>query len=228
MQEPFSFPTYAREVRKFSRSLLASAASSAELAGFINVLATAAERDLVRFGRPQASSRIACGPGCGDCCIVNVTVLFPEAVAISRFIARRFSNAEIEALQRGMREVYRQTRWLDDEERLFLRLPCAFLDQQHCCLIHVVRPLLCRAVTSTDARACQDAIALAALHGAPVVEMDLFQKQLMDTVFSELGGVLESLGLDHRPFRLVAAVPALLDEPELVSLFVSGESVPIH
>ena len=60
------------------------------------------------------------------------------------------------------------------------------------------------------------------------MEMNLFQKRLVDTVYCELGGALEYLGLDHRPRRLSSAVLALLADPELVALFVSGKDVPIH
>ncbi len=228
MQESFDFSIYAREVRKFSRELMCSVGSGAGISGFVHLLTVAAERDITRFGGRQLSSRIACGPGCGACCVLNVAVLFPEAVAISRFIQRRFSVGEIARLRTRMQDLLVRTRWLDDEERLFLRVPCAFLDQQGSCMIHPVRPLLCRAVTSTDAQVCRDAIAMVALHGAPSVEMDLFHKQLIDTVYCEFGWTLQFLGFDHRPMRLATAVLALLDDPDMVALFVSGEKVPIH
>jgi hypothetical protein len=66
------------------------------------------------------------------------------------------------------------------------------------------------------------------LDGAPYVEMDLFQKKLIETVYCELGGALESLGLDHRPRRLSSAVLALLAEPEMLTLYASGEKIPTH
>jgi hypothetical protein len=57
--------------------------------------------------------------------------------------------------------------------------------------------------------------------------MNLFQKQFIDTVYTELAGALEDLGLDPRPRRLSAAVLALLKNPDMVDAFLSGESVPI-
>lgn len=228
MQENFDFSSYARQVRKVSKTLMCHGGSATDLAGTVHLLTTAAERDLARFGTPPEASHVACGPGCGACCVVNVSVLFPEAVAIARFLQRRFSAEEMGALRDRLQELQRKTCWLDDEERLFLHEPCAFLDSLGCCKIHAVRPLLCRAITSTDSQACQEAIAMVALQGAPSVEMDLFHKTLFDTVYSEFGWALECLGFDHRPMRLTAAVLALLDEPELVALFVSGEKVPIH
>jgi hypothetical protein len=58
--------------------------------------------------------------------------------------------------------------------------------------------------------------------------MNLFQKQLVDTVYCGLAGALEELGLDHRPRRLSSAVLALLADPEIVGLFASGKEVPVH
>ncbi len=228
MQNQFGFSDYAWQIRKFSRSLMSSGSSAAEISGRMHLLAVAAERDLARFGDSGETSRVACGPGCGACCVLNVEVLFPEAVAIAWFLQRRFSAEELDILRGKLNELIRRTRWLDDEERLFLREPCAFLDQRGDCVIHVVRPLMCRSITSTDPATCRDEIAMVALNGPPSVEMNLFQKQLIDTVYCELGGALEYLGLDHRPRRLSSAVEALLAEPEMIDLYVSGEKVPRH
>jgi Fe-S-cluster containining protein len=228
MQETFDFSSYARQVRKVSKMLMRYGGNAVELSGTVHLLTTAAERDLARFGSSSEASHVACGPGCGACCVLNVSVLFPEAVAITRFLQRRCSTEEMDALRIKLQELHRKICWLDDEERLFLREPCAFLDNFGCCTIHAVRPLLCRSITSTDPHACQEAIAMVALQGAPSVEMDLFHKALFDTVYSEFGWVLECLGFDHRPMRLSSIVLKLLDQPEMVALFVSGEKVPIH
>jgi hypothetical protein len=228
MQNQFDFFNYAWQVRKFSRSLMSSGRSFVGISGRMHLLTAAAERDLARFGSSPGTSRVACGPGCGTCCVLNVAVLMPEAVAIAWFLQRRFSVEELDVLRDRLQELIRLTRWLDDEERLFLRKPCAFLDDCGSCLIHTVRPLLCRAITSTDPELCRDAIAMIPLDGAPCVEMDLFQKKLIETVYCELGGALEYLGLDHRPRRLSSAVLALLAEPEMLTLYASGERVPIH
>ena len=66
------------------------------------------------------------------------------------------------------------------------------------------------------------------LDGSPVVEMQMFQKTLMDTVYQQLGRALEDLGLDHRPRRLNSAVLALLAEPEQVRNFINGKPLPFH
>lgn len=228
MQDYFDFSDYARQVGKVSRLLMSSLNGVAEISGRIHLLTVAMERDLVRFGETPGTSHVACGPGCGACCVLNVAVLIPEAVAIAWFLQRRLSVEEMDGLRTRLQDLITRTRWLDDEERLFLRAPCAFLDEQGSCMIHAVRPLLCRAITSTDAKTCRDAITMVPLDGMASVEMNLFQKQLADIVYCELAKTLEELGLDHRPRRLSSAVLAMLDEPELISLFASGKEFPVH
>jgi Fe-S-cluster containining protein len=227
MQEDFDFTAYARQVRKITRTLMPSGCNAAGISGRVHLLTAAVEKDLALFGTPPSLSRVACGPGCGACCVLNVTVLFPEAIAIARFIKQRFSTEEIASILARLQELHRKTRWLDDEERIYLHEPCAFLDSLASCMIHAVRPLLCRSITSTDAQTCRDALAMIALKGAPQVEMDLFQKKLIDTVYCEFGWSLECSGLDNRPMRLSTAVLAVLEKPEVVDLFVSGEKVPV-
>ena len=228
VQESFDFSGYALQVRKVSKTLMSSGRGLAEISGRMHLLAVATEKDLARFGEPAERSLVACGPGCGACCVLNVSVLFPEAVAIAWFLKRRFSDVQREELRDRLQNLIIRTRWLDDEERLFVRVPCAFLDQHGSCMIHFVRPLLCRSITSTDPQSCHDAIAMAPLEGAPSVEMNLFQKQFIDTVYTALAGALEDLGLDHRPRRLSAAILALLNDTGIVPAFVSGETVPIN
>ena len=228
MQEAFDFSTYASQVRQVAGTLMSSGGNAAEISGRMHLLTVAMERDLARFGGSSDVSHVACGPGCSACCVLNVAILFPEAVAITWFLQRRLSEEKLDKLRTRLQELHIKTRWLDDEERLILREPCAFLDEQGNCTIHIVRPLMCRAISSTDAEACRDAIAMVPLNGAPTVEMNLFQKNLVDTVYHEMGKALEDLGLDCRSRRLSSSVSALLADPEIISSFVSGETVPIH
>jgi len=228
MQESFDFSDYALQVRKVSKALLCSGGGSADISGRMHLLAVATERDLARFGDSAERSQVACGPGCGACCVLNVAVLFPEAITITWFLRRRFTDQQLDSLRARLQDIITRTRWLDDEERLFVRVPCAFLDAKGSCMIHSVRPLLCRSITSRDPEVCHDAVAMAPLNGAPCVEMNLFQKQFIDTVYTELAGALEELGLDHRPRRLSAAVLALFAEPGMVETFLSGGAVPVN
>ena len=228
MPERFDFDAYARQVRSVSRALVCSGRGAVDIAGRMHLLAVAAERDLLRFGEPAELSKVACGPGCGDCCVLNVSVLFPEAIAIYCYLEKSVMAEERHNLRDRLQELSIATRWLDDEERLFLRQACAFLGRQRLCTIHRVRPLLCRAITSTSPVACREAIAMAPLDGRPCVEMNLFQKDLFDTVYRGLGGALRDAGLDHRPMRLTTAVLALLNEPGIADAFAAGEQLAVN
>lgn len=228
MQERFDFSEYSRKVYQVSKSLMASGHHLAEISGRMHLIAVAAERDLIRYAEPFDMSRVACAKGCGACCVLNVSILFPEAIAITSFLKRRFTQDELEGLRDSLSNLQVKTRWLDDEERVFLREPCAFLDEQGCCMIHCVRPLLCRSITSTNPSRCSDAITLAPLGEAPPIEMNLFQKRLVETVYQALAQALQELGLDYRPKRLTSAVLALMTDPELVETFAAGESISLH
>ena len=208
--------------------LVCSGRKMSEISGSMHLLTVATERDLLRFGEASEMSRIACGPGCGACCVLNVSVLFPEEIAIAWYLERSLTAEELQDVRNRLDELLVATRWLDDEERLYLRQACAFLDQEGLCTIHNVRPLLCRAISSTSPSACRDAIAMVPLDGQPTIEMNLFQKNLFDTVYRELGAALKDAGLDHRPKRLPSAVLALLGEPEMVVAFAAGERITIN
>lgn len=228
MHEKFDYIDYARRVRQASKGLMGSLHSSAEISGRMHLLNLATERDLVRFRDAEQPNRVACGPGCGACCILNVSVLLPEAITIARYLKRHFSAEERKPLIDRLADLNRKTKWVDDEERLFMHEPCAFLDEQGSCMIHAVRPLLCRSITSTDPASCRESIAMAPLDGAPVIEMDLFHKKVFDTVYCELSNALEELGLDHRPRRLSASVLALMTDPEIVTVFTAGGKVQMN
>lgn len=228
MQEWFDLSAYAHQVRRVTRTLVCSGRKMAEISGSMHLLNVATGRDLLRFGDQAEMARVACGPGCGACCVLNVSVLFPEAIAISWYLQRSMTEQQQQAVCARLHELLVATRWLDDEERLFLREACAFLDQDGLCTIHPVRPLLCRSITSTNPAACREAIAMVPLDGQPTVEMNLFQKNFFETVYRGLSEALKDSGLDHRPQRLPSAVMALLGEPEMVEAFAAGERITVN
>lgn len=154
--------------------------------------------------------RIACRAGCEHCCIVNVAVLLPEARSIACFIENRLSQDRLDELVERLSRLDRDTRCLDDEERIMSRAKCAFLSHEKSCSIYPVRPLLCRAVTSIDAEDCREALAMVAMGENRMILSNLIQREIFETAFTSFGRMLEKHGRDHRSHRLTGAVRSFL------------------
>ncbi|MBW2451416.1 MAG: YkgJ family cysteine cluster protein [Deltaproteobacteria bacterium] len=220
--------SYAGRVADYTRAHLGTSVHEVTIAGHMHLLTVAVERDLLRFGCPEELANTSCARGCSACCMINVSVLAPEAIAISWYLKRHVDPSRLESIRRRLHEVHRKTRWLDDEERLFLREPCPLLDSSGACIIHPVRPLLCRSITSSSRDLCQEAISMAPLQGVPMVPMNVFQKSLYEMVYQGLAHGLAESGLDDRPWRLATALDALLRDQTLVCQYVGGGQVVAH
>jgi len=171
-------------------------------------------------------SRVACAAGCASCCVVNVSVLMPEAIALVQHLRKALApGLSVELAERVGRH-YREVRGLDDQQRLSLQASCAFLDEQGACLVYPLRPLMCRAVSSIDPVSCRAALTAGDGETAPPVLMHLHQKQLFDGAFIELAQTLASQGLDDRSTTLTTAAYHLLAQPDLAAVWLQGGPVP--
>ncbi len=167
---------------------------------------------------------IDCGPGCGSCCVVNVSTLIPEGLAIVRYLRALKETSRQQVVER-LEKLWKAVRGLDDEERMFLRRSCAFLDAQGVCQIYPVRPLLCRSITSTDAESCRQALVDQVFGAETGVLMHLFQQQLYETLFSGIAAGLEKAGLDGRSFQLSGLVRYLLRNPQVEPELLAGKQL---
>lgn len=152
------------------------------------------------------TSHVACGPGCDACCVVNVAVLAPEADAIVSYLRLKLEPDALDSLRLRLESLNRHTRWLDDEERIMANHFCAFLNGEGRCIIHPVRPLLCRGMTSVNAEDCSTSKSMLALGEHHPVTICLTQKEIFDAAFVGLGQALKTCGLDGRSSRLAGAV----------------------
>ncbi len=158
-------------------------------------------------------SLIACGAGCQDCCVVNVSITLLEGIAIAQFL-RSLDSVNFKSISTRLDLLWRDVRGLDDDERMVLRRQCAFLDERGYCLIYPVRPLFCRSVTSTDVEHCRAAVSGQVFGEVQPVMMHQFQLQLYKTLFSGVADGLERAGLDGRSFQLCGLVRYLLSYPD--------------
>ena len=154
---------------------------------------------------------VACGPGCDECCSINVSVLAPEADAIASYLLLTLEPDALEDLCAKLSTLYLRTRWLDDEERIMNHHCCAFLNGDGRCMVYPVRPLLCRSLTSTNAEDCADAKSMLALGEYHPITTCLAQKEIFDAAFIGLGQALRTCGLDDRSSRLAGAVLSRLN-----------------
>jgi len=138
--------------------------------------------------------------------MVNVSVLLPEAAAATEYLLNHFSRDRLTLLRARLEDLYRSIRWLEDADRPFVRASCAFLDDNESCMIHPIRPLLCRSVTSTDPARCRDALVAQVFGEPPVILSNLFQSRLFEEAFIALGQALERTGYDHRSRTLTESV----------------------
>jgi Fe-S-cluster containining protein len=226
MVETFDTESYARDIRNGVLAELKKESGSRALSSAVHRVVQKAERDLADRLCDRERSHIACAAGCGVCCMVNVAVLFPEAVVIVEHLRENLAEKDLACLTAKVETLYRKIIWLDDEERVFLRRPCAFLDEGGCCSIYPVRPLLCRSVTSTDPERCRQAIASHALGDSEPILMNLLQKAIMEAAYQGMGLALEEAGMDGRGMKLTVAVKHLLHHPQRVSAYLSGAEVP--
>lgn len=172
-------------------------------------------------------SLIDCRAGCGSCCVVNVSVLLPEGLAIAAYLGRLSSGERSGVIER-LDELWRSVRGLSDEERISLRQSCAFLDDAGNCRIYTVRPLLCRSITSTSAENCREALVDDPFFGSSPVLMNLYQRQLYEAVYVGVGEGLQRAGLDGRSVKLTGLVRHLVKHPESGERLLSGKKINWH
>ncbi|MEA3362011.1 MAG: YkgJ family cysteine cluster protein [Thermodesulfobacteriota bacterium] len=158
-------------------------------------------------------SLLACGAGCQDCCVVNVSITLLEGVSILQFL-HQLNSADLARIIARLDKLWCDVRGLDDDERMMLRRKCAFLDDQGCCVIYPVRPLFCRSISSTDVELCRGAITGQVFGELQPVMMHQFQLQLYKTIFLGVADGLAQAGLDGRSYQLCGLIRYLLNHPD--------------
>ncbi len=223
----FDSGRYAEQIRKLVRESLQRPPTEDQVALAMAAVVARAETDLAEKLGAEAG-HIACRAGCGACCVVHVGVLFPEVITIGRYLHQHLEGGQRRRLADKLEELDRDTRWLDEEERILVRRPCVFLDEQGCCGIYPVRPLLCRSVTSTDPEDCREALTAPVFGAEAPVLMNLLQKSLMEAAFSGVGKALADLGLDARGMRLSTSLRLLWRVPATAASFLAGDQLVLY
>lgn len=169
---------------------------------------------------------VACAAGCPYCCVLNVAVLLPEAVAIAAWLMLHYEGAGRVALLSRLQAHALRVRWMEDSERIHRQAYCPFLDQHGSCSIYPVRPLVCRGVTSLDKQACLTAFDPTVFDTNCAVPMDTSRRMLMDAAFCALGRALQQRSMSGRSIELCSGVSAFLANPALVKVLLAGGTLP--
>ena len=204
---------------------LAKAVDAASLRVMLDTAAHVTEQTLDEgISRDQAAF-IACHAGCSACCNLNVSVLLPEAITIAAWLGERENNPAFTPLAAKVGKFAKYLYGVDSEERIRLRLPCAFIDHRGWCLIHPLRPLMCRSIAATDPDQCRKSLETTWMDDEVPVMLNLEQKSLYDEAFIHLAAELDRHGLDSHSMELHTAVQAFTERPELVIEFFTGARI---
>jgi len=169
---------------------------------------------------------VACKAGCFHCCVLNVSALLPEAVAIAGWLSMHCSGAGCDAQLKRLQSHALRVRWMEDNERIHRQTLCPFVDAQGSCSIYPVRPLVCRAVTSLDKTACLTALDPHQFDAAHAVPMDTTRRMVMDAAFGALARAMNQQPMMSRSIELSNGVTAFLTDPGLVAALISGVNLP--
>ena len=224
--EPFDGASCGERLFKTAAELLRCARDGDGLAQALARLAAAAEAEADAEAVRGNTPATACRAGCPHCCMLNVTVLLPEAAAIAARLSVMLPAAERAALVARLDHQRMRVRWMEDGERVRGQIGCPFLDGEGSCSIHPFRPLMCRGVTSLDSGLCREALDPTELDVPRSVPMDVVRKSVMAEAFCALARATEEAGMDTRGIELAAGVGAFLARPELCALLLAGERMP--
>jgi Fe-S-cluster containining protein len=214
-------------VSAIAAAALPSARGDADLVALLVAVWRAVEEELAA-SRPPDEPAAACGPGCSACCTLNVGTLGLEGAVAAAFLRLRLRAGEVAARAEALGAFHDRIRWLEDRERIAGGLRCPFTDGDGRCVIHPVRPLACRSVSSLDAGECRRAMRGADDDGPGAVRMDLLQKALHDEALRALAAALAERGLDARLRDVTGMTAAFLADPALGAAFLAGGRIPLE
>jgi Fe-S-cluster containining protein len=169
---------------------------------------------------------MACAAGCPHCCVLNVSVLLPEAMIIAERLPAYLSQPDLETVRKRLALHRAWYRWMDDEERTAKHVTCPMLSEAGDCLIHPVRPLVCHGVTSLDSDSCREALSPGVRDEARLVLTDLMRRAAFDAAFAVLARTLRSRGFDDRSIDLGVGVIGFLEHPEYRQVLLAGGKLP--
>jgi Fe-S-cluster containining protein len=153
----------------------------------------------------------ACCKGCNFCCHLPVEATVPEVLVIAEQLKRTFQPSGVEDLRKRMDEYQASVARHPSGKGLAL---CP-LNVDGACSIYEVRPTVCRSFNSTDAAACERALANEWKTTIPMDYAPICAEIAVQTGY-RIAGLLHD-----QPYCPVPLVPALglaLDHPDKIHI----------
>ena len=221
MRRQFQTP-FGDRLLGIASELLNGAKDERSMAEAVAAYHAAAEREAEEKG----GSRVACGPGCPHCCVLNVSVLLSEAASIAIRLSDDLPADELAGLVKRLHDQRLRVRWMENGERIRLGIGCPFLDAAGSCAVHPYRPIVCRGFTSFDLASCNAALDPCDPDAPEFIAMDLRRKVIMEDAYLAMADAMGKSGMETRCIELSAGVFTFLTEPHLCRLLLSGGRFP--
>jgi Fe-S-cluster containining protein len=173
----------------------------------------------------QAPPHVECRAGCSFCCHQNVEVTIPEAILVANAI-----RGPIDPRHAILLDTATATASLTQHDRMKTGRACPLLVDDDCS-VYADRPMLCRALLSSDAKRCETAFRNVVTESGDISVIFYALPQLFSRACQAgLQGVCKDLGLQHDTVDLVQAVAAILRDSGLLRRWAAGETVfdPAH
>ena len=167
---------------------------------------------------------IDCKPGCHYCCFNQPMVTPLEALLIGHQVNQTFTDHEKLELSDRINTLLAQTDGLSPDEIVMMRheWTCIFL-QNGICMVYQVRPAVCRACSSTNAKHCE-MIFKSRDH---MSRLRCYQQihQIFKTVHTELVNQCRKMGCQSDSLRIAEAIRDFLKHPNPIEAWLKGEIV---
>jgi Fe-S-cluster containining protein len=167
---------------------------------------------------------IDCQPGCHYCCYNQPIVTPPEALLIGHFVEENFADRERSELWERMVGILELTEDKGHDEIMMMRhdLPCIFLIGGMCS-VYVVRPIICRACSSTSAEHCatlfESRDARARLRCYPQT------REIFQTAHAGLTENCEEMGCQSDFLLIAEAMHDYFQHPRPIEAWLNGDTV---
>jgi len=167
----------------------------------------------------QQDAAVACHGGCASCCTIRVAATAPEILNLARKI-RTLPHKVSSELTRRIVAADRETRRLDQQQRMASSLVCPLIENDHCAA-YAVRPLACRGHASYDEEACRDALQ----GGTAEVPVSALHLTVRSLVQNAMQSALRDAGLAWGSYELNQALHIALCDETSEQAWMAGDDV---